>query len=74
MGSRSFIGTGKNNVYENFKESIHFDGNRYVTNLPFKPHHDFLPDNYELSTHRLFDMKKRLDKNPELLSEYIMIS
>ena len=36
------LGTGKSNFYENFKESIH--GNRYVTNLPFKPHHDFLPD------------------------------
>ena len=58
------------NVYEKFREEIYFDGDRYVTNLPFKPHHEFLSDNFGVSRNRLFNLKKKLDKHPELLNEY----
>ena len=31
------VGVDKDPVYENFKQTISFDGVRYVTALPFKP-------------------------------------
>ena len=36
-------------VYETFKQTISFDGECYVTILPFKPFHKPLPDNYKES-------------------------
>ena len=39
----------EHHVYENFKQTISFDGERYVTILPFKPSHKPLPDNYKES-------------------------
>ena len=33
------VGVDKHPVYENFKQTISFDGERYVTALPFKPFH-----------------------------------
>ena len=57
-------------VYENFKQTISFDGERYVTALPFKPFHKPLPDNYTLSKHRLSILKTKLDKHGELKREY----
>ena len=64
------VGVDEYPVYENFKQTISFDGERYVTGLPFKPFHRPLPDNYTLSKHRLSILKTKLDKNNELNQEY----
>ena len=40
---------GETDVYEEFKNEIKFDGERYITLLPFKPEHDVIPDNYQIS-------------------------
>ena len=42
------VGVDKHPVYENLKQTISFDGERYVTAKPF---HKPLPDNYTLSKH-----------------------
>ena len=60
----------EHDVYEKFKEDIIFDGERYVTSLPFKPNHDALPDNYRLSLNRLNCLKKKLNKDEKLRKEY----
>ena len=59
------VGVDEHPVYENFKQSISFDGERYATALPFKPFHKPLPDNYTLSMHRLSILKTKLDKNED---------
>ena len=57
-------------VFENFKNDIKFDGERYVTKLPVKRFHRELPDNYYLSKCRLIKLKQRLDKDVELKRNY----
>ena len=57
-------------VIRKFEKDITFNGNRYVTKLPFKPNHEFLPDNYRLCESRLAKLRKRLSSNPQLLSDY----
>ena len=64
------VGADEHPVYENFKQSISFDGERYVAALPFKPFHKPLPDNYTSSKHRLSILKTKLNKNEELKQEY----
>ena len=65
------VGVDEHPLYENFKKkNISFDGERYVTALPFKPFHKPLPDNYTLSKHRLSILKIKRDKNEELKQEY----
>ena len=38
--------------------------------LPWREHHDVLPDNFDLSAGRLISTLKRLRKDPQLLAEY----
>ena len=38
---------------------------KYVILLPFKPHHQFLSDNYSIAIYWLYSLKKQLD-NPDL--------
>ena len=65
------VGIGETKyVYNNLESTIRFDGSRYVTSLPFKPHHQFLPDNYSIAKYRLYNLKKRLDNNLDLKIEY----
>lgn len=64
------VGIENEPVYEQFKRDILFDGNRYVTSLPFKPYHRALPDNYQLAKHRLKCLKNKLDSNKKLKTEY----
>ena len=64
------VGVDKHPAYENFKQTISFDGKRYVTALRFKPFHKLLPGNCTLSKHRLSILKTKLDKNEELKQEY----
>jgi len=56
---------------DKFKQSLTFNGQRYVTELPFRPNHDILPDNYQVSYQRLNSLvEKRLKRDVELSSEY----
>ena len=57
-------------VYEDFVDSIAFNGNRYSVKLPWKEGHDSLPSNYELSLSRMKGQIKKLRKEPEVLEEY----
>ena len=57
-------------VHENFVKDIRFENGHYVVKLPWRQHHDILPDNFELSSGRLISTLKRLIKNPPLLKEY----
>ena len=42
------VGVDELPIYEYFKQTISFDGERYVTTLRFEPFHKPLPDNYTL--------------------------
>ena len=56
---------------QNFERSIKLNGERYVTELPFRPDHDKLPDNYDVSRNRLFSLiEKRLKPDANLSQEY----
>ena len=60
----------ENSVLENFMDNIHFERCRYTVELPFKKRFLVLPDNYKLSWTRLQTLKRKLNKNPELLKAY----
>ena len=56
-------------VYETFIENIKHDGTRYEVNLPWKPFHPMLPDNFALSLGRLRSLTKRLQNNPKVFDD-----
>ena len=60
-------------VHEAFLKNISFEKGRYTVQLPFRNHHDLIPDNYELSLARLNSLVKRLRKEPSLLRDYNQI-
>ena len=60
----------KNSVHDEFLGNIFFDKGRYTVRLPFRKHHDTLPDNFHLSVTRLNSLVRRLKKSPELATEY----
>lgn len=60
-------------VNEEFKESISFDGSRYSVKVFWKAGHPELPSNYGLSLHRLKTQVARSEKEPEVLREYASI-
>ena len=60
-------------VYETFVENIKHDGTRYEVNLPWKPSHPLLPDNFALSLGRLRSLTKRLQNNPKVFYDYNQI-
>ena len=64
------IDNDETDIYEEFKNEIKFDGNRYIASLPFKPEHDIIPDNYKLSFNRLCSLKSKLMSNANLRKEY----
>ena len=66
------LGIVKNesSVYDQFISEITFKDRRYEVRLPWKDSHSELPDNFELSCKRLGNLLSRLQKNPDLLSEY----
>ena len=57
-------------VHETFTKDIKFVNGHYVVRLPWREHHDILPDNYELIANRLSSTLKHLRKDPPLLLEY----
>ena len=70
FGDLETLGIQPQCVYEEFLESIKYENNHYVVNLPWKPDHVELPDNYHLSKKRLLGLLKRLRNEPEVLKEY----
>ena len=58
-------------VHENFVKDIRFENGHHVAKLPWRQHHDILPDNFELSSGRLISTLKKLKKDPPLLKGMI---
>ena len=57
-------------VYDNFIESVSFQDGRYCVRLPWKSPRVTLPDNFNLSQKRLFNLLKRLRQTPHILAQY----
>ena len=57
-------------VRETFLKDVKFESNHYLVSLPWKEHHDTLPNNYKLGVGRLKSTLRRLCKNPPLLDKY----
>ena len=57
-------------MYEEFVDSIAFNGNRYSVKFPWKEGQDSLPSNYELSLSRMKSQIRKLRKEPDVLQEY----
>ena len=53
-----------------FKENLIFNCSRYEVKLPFRPHTDFIPDNYLVAEKRLTSLREQLTKDSNLLFEY----
>ena len=64
------IQPNKTTVYDEFENTIQFNGERYEVSLPWKVSHDPLSNNYDLSLKRLVGLLKRLRQNPEILCQY----
>ena len=56
-------------VVHQFEKDIRYNGERYVTKLPFRPGHSSLPSNLETAKARLSSLRRRLEKD-SLMSEY----
>ena len=57
-------------VHDEFLRNLKFKNKRYTVSLPFRRHHDVLPDNFDLCVNLLDSLLKRLKKKPELFEEY----
>lgn len=57
-------------VYDNFIESVSFQDGRYCVRLSWKSPRVTLPDNFDLSQKRLFNLLKRLRQTPHILAQY----
>ena len=64
------IPSNESSVYEKFENNIKVKDNRYSVNLPIKDYHPLLPDNYELSLKRLYQLRERLAKGEMILKQY----
>ena len=60
----------KDTVREACLKNIEFKDERYSVKLPFKEHHNILPDNYENAVLRLKSNLKRLHNQPKVPQEY----
>ena len=60
----------ENDFVKIFKENLIFNGSRYEVKLPFRPHTDFIPDNYVVERKRLTSLREELTKDSKLLFEY----
>jgi hypothetical protein len=63
------IGSSEGGIVSKFEKNIEHDGTRYVVTLPFKPDHELLPDNYNISEARLKSLKGRLISK-EIFEDY----
>ena len=57
-------------MYEEFVDSIAFNGNRYSLKFPWKEGQGSLPSNYELSLSLMKSQIRKLRKEPDVLQEY----
>ena len=57
-------------LYDEFVDSVKFVEGRYMVPLLWKEHHDPLPDNFQLSVHRLRGLLRRLRQEPSVLRDY----
>ena len=57
-------------VMKQFKSDVQFNGKRYVVKLPFKPDHEFLPDNRRMCERRLNNLCKQFEKKPDQCKLY----
>jgi hypothetical protein len=57
-------------VYEEFKKTTSFDGERYVVRLPWKQKNPPLQNNFLQARQRLSQLMRRLKRNPELAAVY----
>lgn len=57
-------------VADVFASTIAFKEGRYEVQLAWKEPHPLLPDNYQLSHKRLWNLRERLQREPEVLQEY----
>ena len=55
----------RSGVYEEYRDSISFDGQRYSVKLPWKEGHPDLPTNYTTSIRRLKSQVARLEREPK---------
>ena len=60
----------EDSVYSRFTKSVTLQQGRYCVRLPWKEPHPLLPDNFELSKGRLFNLLKRLQSTPDILCQY----
>ena len=60
----------RDTVHEAFKKNLSFENGRYSVHLPWKEHHELLPDNFENSVARLSSQLKCLRREPEILRGY----
>ena len=60
----------KDTTCEGFLKNLEFKDEHYSVKLPFKEHHDLLPDNYENAVLRLKSNFKRSKNQPEVLNKY----
>ena len=70
IDSSGYVEEDDNELYDQFKRDIKFDGARYHTKLPFKPDSEVVSDNYDLSLSRLKSLKRRLDTDENLRMDY----
>jgi len=63
----------RSGVYEEYRDSISFDGQRYSMKLPWKEGHPDLPTNYTTSMCRIKSQVTRLEREPKILAEYAAI-
>ena len=60
----------ENDCVKTFKENLIFNGSRYEVKLPFRPHIDFIPDNYIVTEKCLTPLPEQSIKDSILLFEY----
>ena len=56
------LGSAESSVIQQFKSETKFNGEPYVTKLPFRQGHDSLPSNFFLCKQRVNNLKGRLDR------------
>ncbi|XP_065182497.1 uncharacterized protein LOC135813325 [Sycon ciliatum] len=62
-----------NPVQAAFDETIKFADGRYTVSLPWKEVHAVLPDNFGLSHKRLLSLTNKIEKVPDVFSEYARV-
>lgn len=57
-------------VYSMFTRSVTLQNGRYCVQLPWKEPPPLLPDNFDLSQGRLYNLLRRLKQTPNILNQY----